>query len=38
MDKLLKIADVQEMTGLSRSSVYRKVAEGLTAKARPPIT
>ena len=29
MDRLLRIADVQEMTGLSRASVYKKVAEGL---------
>ena len=29
MDRLLRISDVQEMTGLSRASVYKKVAEGL---------
>ena len=29
MDRLLKIIEVQEMTGLSRASVYKKVADGL---------
>ena len=29
MDRLLRIADVQEITGLSRASVYKKVASGL---------
>ena len=34
MDRLLKIAEVQKMTGLSRASVYRRVAEGLLP---PPV-
>ena len=29
MDRLLKIAEVQELTGLGRSTVYKKVAAGL---------
>lgn len=29
MDRLLRIAEVQKMTGLSRASVYRMVAAGL---------
>ena len=29
MDRLLKIAEVQELTGLSRSTIYKKIAEGV---------
>ena len=29
MDRLLKIAEVQELTGLGRSTVYKKVAAGV---------
>ena len=29
MDRLLKIAEVQELTRLSRSTIYKKVAEGV---------
>ena len=33
-DRLLRIADVQEMTGLSRASVYKMVADG---RLPPPV-
>ena len=34
MDRLLKIAQFQEMTGLSRASVYKMVADG---RLPPPV-
>ena len=34
MDRLLRIAEVQEMTGLSRASVYKMVADG---RLPPPV-
>ena len=34
MDKLLRLGDVQDMTGLSRSGVYKMVADG---RLPPPV-
>ena len=34
MDRLLKIAEVQKMTGLSRASIYKMVADG---RLPPPV-
>ena len=34
MDRLLRIAQVQEMTGLSRAGVYKMVADG---RLPPPV-
>ena len=34
MDKLLRIAEVQELTGPSRWTIYKKVAEGVLP---PPV-
>ena len=34
MDRLLRISQVQEMTGLSRASVYKMVADG---RLPPPV-